>query len=116
MPKRTRQCRYKVETNQALSPGCLRLLRLFQSVEYGRVENLSIRDGEPVEGPVTIIRSIRTDKDGTDQRKAAQGFSLKKQHVVFFRELAKVGTGVVRRIDVQNGLPLRMEVEETVDL
>ena len=116
MSKRTPHSRDKVKTHRDISPVCLRLVRLFQSVGYGRIENLKVRDGEPVEGPVTIVQSIRTDKGDHSDRKDTEGSTLKKQHVVFFRELARLGTGTVRRIDVQDGLPLRMEVEKKVEL
>ena len=46
-----------VETKEALSPARKRLIELMQEINYGRIEELQIRDGEPVfNPPPTVLR------------------------------------------------------------
>jgi len=115
---RLHEAKHEATTNRELSPACARLLELCRYVNYGRIEGLRVLGGEPVlDGPVRVVRSIRTDTEATcGCRTNSDDFTLKKQHIAFFAALAQIRDGTVKVIEVQDGLPLRMEVEETVEV
>jgi hypothetical protein len=45
-----------VVTKAALSPARRRLVELMQEINYGRIERLEVRDGEPVFDPCSRTR------------------------------------------------------------
>jgi len=93
-----------------------RLLELMQEVNYGRIENLEVRDGEPVfDPPPRIIRKIKiAAANGPRPEIKSHDFTLRKEVVEFFEHLETLGAGVVRCIEIKNGLPFSMDIEATV--
>lgn len=94
-----------------LSPNRRRLLELLERLRYGRIENLIVRDGEPLFDPrprivrrVLLGESCRSEpmRRGTLPPKIAELFSFfdDKRHVL------------VRAIVVQDHLPLHLVVDE----
>lgn len=90
------------------------LLRKFQQVGYGSVENLYFEDGEPVSRPAPKTRrqirlknySTAKPPDPTDD------FELKDEHIKFFTLLKKEGSGYIAQIKVTDGLPAEVSMEE----
>ena len=99
----------------SLTPARQRLLRLLQEVEFGRIENLVLRDGEPLlEMQPRVVRTITFAATGSRNRsRRVEEFELKQQMVEMFRQFDRIGNGVVARIDIKHGLPCFMTVEET---
>lgn len=99
-------------TRQGLSPARRRLLALLQDLNYGRVEGLVVRDGDPVLAPPP--RVVRTVKFGADNgprpERDAADFRLKATVIDLFAEFDRLGSGVVERLEVKGGLPFAMEV------
>ncbi len=101
-------------TKASLSPARRRLLDLFQQVNFGRVERLSIQNGEPqLDPPPRVVREIkfggengpRAELDGSD-------FVLKSQVVELFQHLDELADGTIDAVEVKHGLPFRMIVTE----
>ena len=90
------------------------LLELIQRLNYGRIEGLIVRRGEPVLDP--LPRMIRQIKFGGDNGSRPEGakydFALKAQVRDFFAHLEALGDGVISCLEIQRGLPFRMTVEE----
>ncbi len=90
------------------------LFRIMAWINFGWIEQLHVRDGQPtMDPPPRIIRKCKFGGQNEPRPEAEMPeFTLKKEHREFLRELSKVRSGVVRCIDVCHGLPCGMEVEE----
>jgi len=100
----------KTPTVSSLSPACGRLFEILREIQFGRVESLHVRHGEPVFEPAP--RVVRHHKFGspTCQAKPVQPATQLKQEVVdLFEFLKGFGDGVVTLIKVAEGLPLAAE-------
>jgi hypothetical protein len=97
-----------------LSPARRELVELLQEVNFGRVEGLAVRAGQPVfSPPPRVVREVKFGGDnGPRPERAAGDFELKAQVVDLFAALDRLGDGVVDLIEVKHGLPFKMEVAE----
>ncbi|MBU1700153.1 MAG: hypothetical protein KJ970_18125 [Candidatus Eisenbacteria bacterium] len=88
-----------------------RLLELMQQISFGKIEDLTVRSGEPVlDPPPRVVREIRLGRAGPGPGKGKDDFLLKRQVVELFDEMTRVGNGRIERIDIQGGLPFRVFV------
>lgn len=96
-----------------LSPAWQRLLRLFQTIHFGRIEELEIRNGEPVFSPEPgVFLELKLDTaDGPRPELRLDCFELKSQVERFIEQVARLKDGTVERIEVRHGLPFRMVIE-----
>ena len=96
-----------------LSPSWQRLLRLFQTINFGRIEELEIRNGEPVfsPGPRVFLELKLDAADGPRPERRLDRFELRSQVERFIEQIHRLSDGTVERIDVRHGLPFRMVVE-----
>ena len=106
----------KVATKASLSPGRRRLLELMQGINFGRIEELTVRDGEPsFDPPPRVVREIKFGgENGPRQEVSVEDFALKSQATQLFAQLDCLGNGTVLSLDIKHGLPFRMCVKETV--
>jgi len=106
--------KHKNTAKSDLTPACRRLVELMQGLNYGRIEMLLIRGGEPVLDPLPrVVREIRFGKENGARPEAVKAdFALKSEVVEFFGLLDSVGDGVIERIDVHEGLPKGMAIRE----
>ena len=100
----------------SLSAARRRLLVLLQRLNFGRIEELAVRDGEPVfDPPPRLIRKIKIGgENGPRPEAVTADFELRTEVRELFEHLSRLGTGIVRCIEVKNGLPFMAEVEEEV--
>ena len=98
---------------QRLSPGRKNLVRQMQEINFGRIERLGIKDGEPVfNPPPKIVREVKFGGDnGSRPEKSDADFALKSQVVDLFRQLDGISSGQIDLIEIKHGLPFRMLVE-----
>ncbi len=96
-----------------LSPSQRRLLRLFQAINFGRIEELEVRGGEPQFSPLPrVFVELKLDvDDGPRPESRLQHFPLRSQVGRFFTQLAQLRDGTVECIELRHGLPFRMVVE-----
>ena len=101
-------------TKSCLSDAQVRLIELMQRINYGRIEGLSVCDGQPImDPPPRVIREIKFGGDNGPRPEAAKSdFALKAQVRDLFAQLEALGDGVIPCIEIQRGLPFRMTVEE----
>ncbi len=105
-----------VPSKAALSPARRRLLELMQLINFGRIENLIVRGGEPsLVPPPRVVREVKFGGDnGPRPELATDDFRLKAQVVDLFRELDRLGDGTVEALEVKHGLPFRLLVAEAL--
>ena len=103
-----------VPTKSSLSPPPVRLIELMQWINYGRIEGLSVRGGQPVfDPPPRIVREIKFGgENGSRPEVAKADFALKAEVLELFAQMEALGDGVIRSIEVKHGLPFKMTVEE----
>ena len=99
---------------QQLSGQRQALVKLMQVVDFGRIEGLKIRDGEPVlDPPPRVVREVKFGgENGPRPEAGAANFLVKAQVLALFRQFEDVGTGTIDLIEVKHGLPFRMLVTE----
>jgi len=103
-----------VVTKAALSPARARLVELMQGLNFGRVEQLVVRGGEPVlDPPPRLVREVKfCAENGPRPETAKEDFALKAQVSDLFAHMEAMGDGVIACIEVKHGLPFRMIFEE----
>jgi hypothetical protein len=96
-----------------LSPEGRRLLELVQQVDFGYIEDLPVLEGVPVlHPPPRIVRVIKLREfEQARAERAAGDFALKAQMLGLLMLIREIGNGTVKRIEIQNGLPVKVEVE-----
>jgi len=98
----------------SLTPSQQKLLTEMQRINFGRIFDLSVRNGQPVMDPLPrIVREIKFGGDNGPRPESAKAdFTLKAQVHDLFAQLEALGDGVIPCIEIQRGLPFRMTVEE----
>ncbi len=91
-----------------------RLVELMQRLNFGRVEGLTVADGEPVfDPPPRVVREVKFGAENGPRPEIDKAdFALKAQVRELFAQMEAMGTGMIRTIEVKHGLPFRMTVEE----
>ena len=99
-----------------LSSDRRRLLDIMRGMGYGRIENLTIRTGEPV-----IDKSLRLVHEKLLGKKVKgrtlpprADFELKAQQIELFECFDQMQDGLVPILKVQGGLPFQLHMEERV--
>lgn len=105
-----------VPTKRQLSTARRSLVEVLQRVNYGRIDGLVVRRGEPVLEPMPrIIHEYKFQSDNGPRPETQKvDFLLKHQVVEVFARLDEIHDGVISSIEIQRGLPFRMTVEETL--
>jgi hypothetical protein len=103
----------EILTKAGLSTPRQKLVEAMQRIAFGRIEQLHIREGDPVfEPPPRLVQEIKISGDGEVQPEVAgSDFVLKKQIVELFQRLAQLRNGVIEAIEVRHGLPCRITLQ-----
>ena len=101
-------------TKASLTLSQQKLITEMQRINYGRIEGLSVRRGEPVlDPPPRIVREIKFGgENGPRPEVVKADFTLKAPVRELVAQLEALGDGVIPCIEIQRGLPFRMTVEE----
>jgi hypothetical protein len=89
---------------------------LLVQVQYGRIENVTVRGGEPVfDDGLRVFRTVKLA--GRPERRTCQAPPMDGQHVpretlALLSLIERVGDGCIHRIEVAHGVPLFTEVVE----
>jgi hypothetical protein len=99
-------------TKRSLDPRRFRLVEIIEELVFGRIEKLSIVDGEPsYERAFQIVQEIKLGS--LPQRRPDDGDSdltLKKEFEDLFSELSRLRDGVVD-IEVRHATPFKLVLE-----
>ena len=90
------------------------LVRLCQSTNYGQVQDLIVRDGEPILSgpPPVVLADIRLDAEEPPRNElAAADFALCAEVVRLMSLLDKMQNGRISRIEVRAGIPRKIIIE-----
>ena len=103
-----------IPTKSCLSDPQVRLIELMQRINFGRIFDLEVRDGQPViDPPPRVVREIKFGGENGPRPEAARvDFTLKAEVRDLFAQLEALGDGVVGVLEIKHGLPFRMIVEE----
>ena len=103
-----------VLTKSSLSTSQKRLLEAMQKMNFGRIENLSIRGGEPVLNPAPrVVKDVKLGADnGARPELESDDFALKREHIELFENLKQLGNGTIECIEIKAGLPFRITIEQ----
>ena len=102
-------------TKSSLPPGRKRLVELMQEVNFGRIERLVVKDGDPVVDDAASPRVVLEVKFGGEngpRPEVANGdFALKQQVIELFEYFDRVRNASIEVLTVKHGLPFGMHVE-----
>lgn len=103
---------HRAQTKRALSPARQQLVELFQRLNFGRIENLEVRGGEPVFDPMpAVTREHKFGAENGPHREAARSdCQLKNQVLDLMHLLDDLGDGTITVLTVRYGLPFLAEV------
>jgi len=92
------------------------LVRLFQSINFGYVESLDVRGGEPVFGPApTVFVEVKLDAANEPRPEVdLPDFELGTEITRLVAQLDELGDGFIERIDVRHGIPRRALIERPI--
>ncbi len=99
-------------TKRALSPARQRLVELMQRLNFGRVEALPVRGGEPVLDPLpAIVREHKFCAENGPRPEAGRAeCKLKNQVTDLMALLDQIGDGTIAVLTVKHGLPFHAEL------
>ena len=105
-------------TKTSLSIPRRRLVELMQEINFGRIENLAVLNGEPVfDPPPHVTQDIKLDgENGPRPELKTQDFELKSKVVSLFKVLDTLGNATIRSLECKHGLPFIMRVEKRIGL
>jgi hypothetical protein len=96
---------------QSMSPARRRLTDLMSEIGFGQIEGLVVQRGEPQFQPMPrVIREIKFGERETTQAGMSADAAPKRHVIELFAALAKVGDGIIERLEIRHGLPFRMVV------
>jgi len=92
------------------------LVELMQDINYGRIERLQIRDGEPVfdPPPIRLKLFLFGKQNGPNTSSRNDGFALKKKVVELFEVFDREQSLSIHELVIDNGLPIRMTVANEI--
>lgn len=90
------------------------LVERMQRINFGRIEHLPVRDGQPVWADQSrVIRKVKLGGENTPRAESGYGdFELKRQVIDLFDQLERIGDGLIRSLEIKHGLPFAMDIEE----
>ncbi len=99
-----------------LSQSRQQLLKLIKEIQFGRIENLSITAGEPVfNSSIRVIRQVLLGKKLDCREKTINSsLELKAQVIEMFSYFDQLQKGIIPLLKIQDGLPLLLQLEETI--
>jgi hypothetical protein len=99
-------------TKSVLSPARRRLVELLQTLNFGRLERLPVRAGEPVLDPLPpITREYKfASENGPRPEATRPDCALKPQHLDLLRVLDEVRDGTIAVIICKHGIPFSCEL------
>lgn len=97
-----------------LTPAWRRLVELMQRINFGCIEGLIVRDGEPVFRPSPrVIREVKfCAENGPRPEATKQDFALKKEVCDLMVRIESLDNGIILALEVKHGLPFKMSLEE----
>ena len=114
MPQKPKRPPPRALRKSHLSPGRRWLVESMQQIGFGRIECVAFVGGEPLLNPLPrLYRNHRLTGPNHRRRETELGdFVLKQRVIDLFEELDRLGDGVIAVLEVRDGLPYEMTLEE----
>jgi hypothetical protein len=105
-------------TKAGLSANCRRLVETIEQLGYGRIEGIRFAEGEPEwSPPPRVIREVKLHDQHTPRYPQQHGnYELKAQFLALVRHMEDAGEGVIRTLEVKDGLPFKACTERKVPM
>jgi hypothetical protein len=89
------------------------LVRLLQSMNFGCIEHLEVRDADPIfNPPPTVVVEVKLDSEPEPRPEHdLTDFELRAEITRLFTQMDILRDGSVLRIDVRHGIPWRAAIE-----
>ena len=89
------------------------LIDLLQQLGFGRIEDLSVRDGKPLFDPPPRVVATLTLRAEIENRGETHGvdFALKREIVLLLLLIRQIRNGKILLISIRHGLPIKVEVD-----
>jgi hypothetical protein len=100
-----------------LSPPRQSLIRLCQSMNYGSIQDLTVRSREPIftPSPPLVLTDVKLDADEEPRCEAdLSDFVLSIELVRLMLLLDQIEDGKITKIEIRAGIPRRVAVERSV--
>ena len=95
---------------EGLSPSQRSLMEMMRTHQFGRIEYMAVRAGQPIlDSAVKVVRIARLSGESNRTEMASDGFEPKKQVRDLFNELNRLHDGIVIRLEFRHGLPFLLE-------
>ena len=103
-----------VVSKSSLSSVQQTLVEQMQRINFGRIEHLPVRGGQPVWADQSrVIRKVKLGGENSPRVESDyDDFELKRQVVDLFDQLERIGDGLIRSLEIKHGLPFAMDIEE----
>lgn len=97
----------------APSPAVLTVVQLCLDLQYGRIERLHVRDGEPVLEPMPkVIRTVKFSAPTSKHSATTLAEVLSKpQTKAFLQEISMMKSACIQRLEVRDSQPCFVEIE-----
>jgi len=99
----------------SLSAPRQRLVEIMQRLNFGRIERLEVRNGEPSldQAPPRIVLEVKlAGENGPRPGNGAPDFILKTQLVDLFAHFDRLKNARIDVLSIKHGLPFTMDVED----
>jgi hypothetical protein len=92
------------------------LVRLCQSIDFGQILDLQVRNHEPVFSPSpSVLLDIRPDDESGDRAESElPDFTLRDEVCRLLDRTDGMESGCVQRIEVRAGIPRRVLIEAKI--
>ena len=86
------------------------LVRIMRELQFGRLEKLLLRNGEPYfDPPPVLIRVSRLGAGALDPGPEPSDWALTSPVVELLDEFARIRDGMINRLEFRHGLPALLE-------
>jgi hypothetical protein len=108
----------EIASKSALTPERKWIVELMQMINFGRIENLLVKNREPViDLNLRVIRDFKFNGENQPRPELnSKNFELKSEVKEFFASLDQLDTECRVNIEVKHGLPFRMSIEVEIQL
>jgi hypothetical protein len=107
----SRESRPRLQSTRDLSSAERTLLAIMTKHQFGRIENILVRAGQPVlDHGVKVVRVTRLAGESAGTRSiGTDEFELKRAVRDLFAELARLENGLILKLEFRHGLPFLLE-------
>jgi len=98
-------------TTRGLSAERRELIELMREHQFGRIENMSVRAGQPIlDHDLRVVRIARLGSASIDTKTSVSvDFELKRAFRDLFEALERLNNGMVLKLEFRHGLPFLLE-------